>query len=613
IDSLRRLHRKAKTVDASSFDPGAEPTTTRAAWDKVRDNLEREAKTQQFFVDILDNDVIKPLAALKETKDETRKRIDEDLKASAARYAEYAENRISKLQQVYLKKYRPQQYAHFTEDSQRPQNRPSPSHIPSSGVAETTSAYAYSSLISSPQPAEVQVMGSSTIHLVKEMDALPITEMISGKAQEPLATGRIPYSRRNPVNVFINSNGAKTVDASFGPRAEPTTTRVAWNKVRDDLERVSDDDCRGALSYLNTLRLMWAENLGDGYDCLEGLVFTSTVKDVLVKYMDGMISTCTKHDELAMSTRAEVEKALAGTDTSDLRGSFRRALSFSIPPRTLYHSYRPGEYSDLIFGVPLVDVETDEDNVPKVMRMCIEEVEKRGLNTKGIYSLRRRCESERPFSFGSTDNIYSVAGLLKCYLWDLPEPLFMLSLQDYRNYKQDRARFTENNFSLLRSKILKLHPIHRASLRALLRHLLRVSSHSDTNATTVDALAGYLCYAVLRGNTVLVDGGLVLEDLIQNVHTLFDERPSPPPPVPSPHMAETTSTYTYGSFLTEVMSVPPISVAERWPGGFQSQVPTHPEAVMIPRSPSDSVLYSTSDFPLSSATSLRTAIRPFST
>jgi len=55
---------------------------TRTAWDKVRDNLERgmrlhilnygleptviaEANTQQAFVDILDNDVIKPLSAFK--------------------------------------------------------------------------------------------------------------------------------------------------------------------------------------------------------------------------------------------------------------------------------------------------------------------------------------------------------------------------------------------------------------------------------------------------------------------------------------------------------------------------------------------------------------------
>ena len=41
----------------------------------------------------------------------------------------------------------------------------------------------------------------------------------------------------------------------------------------------------------------------------------------------------------------------------------------------------------IIFGVPLVDVETNEDNVPKVMRMYMEEIEKRGLDTNKIYSV----------------------------------------------------------------------------------------------------------------------------------------------------------------------------------------------------------------------------------
>jgi hypothetical protein len=98
-------------------------------------------------------------------------------------------------------------------------------------------------------------------------------------------------------------------------------------------------------------------------------------------------TACAKHDNLARNTKAEAEKALAGTDMSDLRASFRRALSFSLPPLTLYRNHRPGAYSDLIFGVPLVGVETDEDNVPKVMKLCIQEVEKRGLNTKKIYSV----------------------------------------------------------------------------------------------------------------------------------------------------------------------------------------------------------------------------------
>ncbi len=201
---------------------------------------------------------------------------------------------------------------------------------------------------------------------------------------------------------------------------------------------------------------------------------------------------------------------------------------------------------------------------------------------------------------------------------------------------------------------------------------------------------------------------LVTEDLIQHAHTLFDERLSPSPPAPSPDMAETTSTYTYGSLFlspefpqpaeveamdsttrhppglvggtpvstrssfsslpsdaamesrhtrsptpllgpllglpssrtltegvettaqeqvipevrgTEVVetlpnstppgnvSVPPISVAE-WQLR-QSRLPPHPEAVRIPQSPPESMVSSTSDFPLSSATSLQTAMGAF--
>ena len=139
--------------------------------------------------------------------------------------------------------------------------------------------------------------------------------------------------------------------------------------------------------------------------CLEELVFTPTIKEVLAKYMDGMMSvrfspidplwdlrefntagstTCAKCDDLAVNTKAGVENALGRADTSDLRASFRRALSFSIPPLTLYRNYRPDGYLKLNFGVPLMDHEMNEDNVPKVMRMCIEEIEKRGLNTKKI-------------------------------------------------------------------------------------------------------------------------------------------------------------------------------------------------------------------------------------
>ncbi|KAF8259142.1 hypothetical protein EI94DRAFT_589570 [Lactarius quietus] len=630
IDSLRKLYRKAKTADAS-FDPRDEPATTRAAWDIVRDNLERETSAQQTFVDVLENYVIKPLRTLKESNDETRMRIAEDLNESTAKYADHAENKISNLQQAYLKKYHPQQCAHSAEALQRPED-------------------------------------------------------------------------------VRNKKFGGKVSALFRGRREDSRECEATKS-----DEVSDDDCRLAVGRLNSLRLMRAESLGDGYDCLEELVFMPTVKDALVKYTDSMVSACAMSDDLAKNARAEVAKALAGNDTSDLRASFHRTLSFSIPPLTLYRNCRPGAYSDLIFGVPMVDVETNEDNVPKVIRMCIDEVEKRGLYTKGIYSvghsldaevlqLRRRIECERSFLFNPTDNIHSVAMLLKRYLWDLPEPLLALSLQDYRAYRSNRAIYTDQ----LRSRICELHPVHRASLEALLRHLLLVASHLDKNEMTVEALATEFRYVILRGSKVrdaVNAKKLVMEDLIQNAHTLFDELPSPSHPVSSFNAAETTTLSTYGSlFLSpelpqpagvqamgygtlhrpervlptstqssislpsdsatesrltpsptpllspllglpsstervemttqeelipktrgpkaletladrtsaEVLSVPLTSVAASEWRLRQSRLPPPPDVLLIPQSPPESARSSMSDFPLSSATSLQTRMGPFS-
>ncbi|KAH8992689.1 hypothetical protein EDB92DRAFT_1945106 [Lactarius akahatsu] len=124
VSSLRKLHREATAVTVGApFNSRAEPTTTRAAWDKVIDNLEREADTQQAFVNVLDKDVIPPLAMLKASH-KLSKRVEEGLKQSAAKYADHAENTISKLQQAYSKKYHPRQYAQSADVSKCSQDVP---------------------------------------------------------------------------------------------------------------------------------------------------------------------------------------------------------------------------------------------------------------------------------------------------------------------------------------------------------------------------------------------------------------------------------------------------------------------------------------------------------
>ncbi|KAI9455784.1 Rho GTPase activation protein [Lactarius psammicola] len=427
ITSLRKLHREANAVDAS-FDPRDEPTTTRASWDIMRENLEREASTREAFMNSLDIDIIKPLATLKESGDQTRKRIEMNLRNSATDYADHAENTISKLQQAYSKKYPPGDHAHST----------GPQHV----------------------------------------------------SNKRFGVKGLFWNRREFV------------------RAESE-------------ESVLEDDCRKAVRLLNVIRSRRAENLEDGYNCLEDLVFRTTVKGVLAKYLDDMMTASKTYHDLAMSTRPGVWKALSGRDDSDLATSFRRAYSLSVPPLTLYRNYHSSGYSNLIFGVPLVDPTANQYCAAKVIGMCTTEVERRGLNANKIYSLgsingtevlqlRRRIESEETFCFSSSDNIHSVAKLLELYLWDLPEPLLRLSLRDFRQYGKNKARYTENDFSLLRSVIRELPLVHRETLGRLSRHLSLVASHSDQNGMTVKALASQFCYAVFRGNTI-VEGYVYLK------------------------------------------------------------------------------------------------------
>ena len=51
----------------------------------------------------------------KETENQTRQRVGEDLRDSAEKYADYAENTILKLQQAYLKKYHRLEHAKSEE------------------------------------------------------------------------------------------------------------------------------------------------------------------------------------------------------------------------------------------------------------------------------------------------------------------------------------------------------------------------------------------------------------------------------------------------------------------------------------------------------------------
>ena len=101
--------------------------------------------------------------------------------------------------------------------------------------------------------------------------------------------------------------------------------------------------------------------------------------------------------QLASHGAQQVEKVSTGRDMTGVNVYIAKSLASSIPTPVLYHNYYVGECKDLIFGFNLQDYATARDlpdgEIPKIVRICIEEVDKRGLDVEGIYRVSSSATS----------------------------------------------------------------------------------------------------------------------------------------------------------------------------------------------------------------------------
>lgn len=84
-----------------------------------------------------------------------------------------------------------------------------------------------------------------------------------------------------------------------------------------------------------------------------------------------------------------VDKISPHKDTAFISSYIPKLLAASIPKPINYYNYNVGECKDLIFGVSLVDYATargiSDGEIPKIVRICIQEIELRGMDAEGIY------------------------------------------------------------------------------------------------------------------------------------------------------------------------------------------------------------------------------------
>lgn len=87
-----------------------------------------------------------------------------------------------------------------------------------------------------------------------------------------------------------------------------------------------------------------------------------------------------------------VERISVEKDLAKLHASIPRSLASAIPERILYQHGQVGECNDLIFGFSLVDYATakglGDGDIPRIVKICIHEIDQRGLETEGIYRVR---------------------------------------------------------------------------------------------------------------------------------------------------------------------------------------------------------------------------------
>ncbi|MEJ1277300.1 Rho GTPase activating protein 9 [Cricetulus griseus] len=201
---------------------------------------------------------------------------------------------------------------------------------------------------------------------------------------------------------------------------------------------------------------------------------------------------------IRLSSRRVSSRSAEGTEQ---KNRVRNKLKRLIAKRpTLQSLQERGLFRDQVFGCQLESLcQREGDTVPSFVRLCVEAVDKKGLDVDGIYrvsgnlavvqKLRFLVDREGKLDLDSAewDDIHVVTGALKLFFRELPQPLVPTPLLPHF---RDALELSEPDQCLSEmKKLVDLLPKpNRDTLQYILEHLCRVIAHSDENRMTAHNL-----------------------------------------------------------------------------------------------------------------------------
>ncbi|XP_055521060.1 rho GTPase-activating protein 12-like isoform X2 [Leucoraja erinacea] len=219
-------------------------------------------------------------------------------------------------------------------------------------------------------------------------------------------------------------------------------------------------------------------------------------------------------------------KSSGNVDNADQKKTKTKLKKFLTRRPTLQAVRDKGYIKDQVFGCNLSSLcQREGTTIPKFVTMCIDHVEKEGLNVDGLYRVSGNLAVIQKLRFAVNhdekldlkdnkwEDINVITGALKMLFRELPEPLFTYHLfNDFINAikSPDYKQRTQGIIDLIR----QLPKPNHDTMQILFQHLVRVVECGEVNRMTTQSIAIVFGPTLLRPEKEI--GNIAVHMVYQN-------------------------------------------------------------------------------------------------
>lgn len=190
----------------------------------------------------------------------------------------------------------------------------------------------------------------------------------------------------------------------------------------------------------------------------------------------------------------------SASDSADKNGVKNRLKKFISRRPSMKTLQEKGLIKDRVFGCHLSTLCAREGNtVPRFVKMCLDAVDKRGLDIDGIYRVSGNLatiqklrfivdqEEDLDLDHSQWEDIHVVTGALKMFFRELPEPLFPFSF--FQPFVEAvKIKETKLKVQAVRKLIQELPRPNQDTMKLLFSHLHRVLASSRKNLMSTQGI-----------------------------------------------------------------------------------------------------------------------------